>query len=297
MMIREPAVAGVFYASGPDQCRAELRRCLDRAAESAAEHAATAECGQVVGGIVPHAGWLYSGAVAARVFQEIALRQKPEVVVLFGAAHRMHGSRAAVFSSGAWETPLGLAKVDTRLAERLLGQTGLLDSDAHAHDQEHSIEVQVPFIQHLMPDASILPIIVPANDQAAALGSAVGKACQTYGVGAVFVGSTDLTHYGPSYDFTPQGIGPAGLAWAKEVNDRRMIDLISAMKAEDAVGEAETNHNACGGGAIAAAITACQAMGAKRAILLEHTTSNEVLSELPDPATSDAVGYAGILFD
>ncbi len=297
MMIREPVFAGMFYAAGPDQCLAELRRCLDRAAESKAEHDAAAGCGQVVGGIVPHAGWGYSGAVAARVFQEIARRQKPEVVVLFGAVHRMRGPRAAVFPSGAWETPLGLAKVDARLAERLLGQTGLLEADAHAHDQEHSIEVQVPFIQHLMPDASILPILVPANDQAAALGKAVGKACQTYGVGAVFVGSTDLTHYGPSYDFTPQGIGAAGLAWAKEVNDRRMIDLISAMRVEDAVGEAAANHNACGGGAIAAAIAACQAFGATRAILLEHTTSNEVPGELGDPTTGDAVGYAGILFD
>ena len=128
-------------------------------------------------------------------------------------------------------------------------------------------------------------------------GQAVGRTCQTYGVKAVFIGSTDLTHYGPSYGFTPEGVGPAGLSWAKQVNDRRMIDLILALGEGDVVKEAAANHSACGAGAIAATMAAVRAFGATRATLIEHTTSYEVLSELYNEPMRDAVGYAAIVFD
>ncbi|MFH1420286.1 MAG: AmmeMemoRadiSam system protein B [Planctomycetota bacterium] len=295
MMIREPAVAGMFYPRDPTECRSEVQACLKLAADRRA--AAPADCRRIVGGIVPHAGWMCSGAVAAGVFDQIAKGPHPTTVVLFGAVHAMHGPKAPLFPSGAWETPLGLARVDDRLAERLQGQTGLLEAAPHAHDREHSIEVQVPFIRHLLPDARIVPIMAPPTDKAALLGRAIGRACKSYGVAAVFIGSTDLTHYGPSYDFTPQGIGPAGLAWAKDVNDRRIIDLILAMRENEVVDEAAANSNACGAGAIAATLGACGAYGATRATLLEHTTSYEVLSRLHDEPARDAVGYASVLFD
>jgi AmmeMemoRadiSam system protein B len=235
--------------------------------------------------------------VAAAVFLTMARRRQPGVVVLFGAVHVRHGSRAAMFSSGAWETPLGLVRVEERLAQRLLTQSGLIEADPHAHEEEHSLEVQVPFVQHLLPRTPIVPIMVLPNDKAAAVGASVGRTCQAYGVDAAFIGSTDLTHYGPAYGFTPQGVGPTGLAWAKDVNDRRMIELIVALREADAVGESLVNHNACGAGAIAATIAACKAAGAARATLLRHTTSHEVLSAIHDEPMRDAVGYAGIVFD
>lgn len=296
MMIREPAVAGTFYPRERDRCLADLTGCLQRAGETPVTVDSTIE--RAIGGVVPHAGWICSGAVAGRVIREIAARHKPVVVVVFGAIHVTHGSRATVFPSGAWETPLGLAGVDGRLVERFCGQTNLLEPDAHAHEREHSIEVEVPFIQHLLPDSLIVPIMVPATERAAALGTAVGRACKNFGVDAVFLASTDLTHYGPGYGFVPRGVGPDGMKWAKEVNDRRMIDLILAMRESDAVAEAGSNLNACGSGAVAATIAACKAMGARRAMLLEHTTSYEVLTRLGHrEAARDAVGYAGIIID
>jgi len=296
MMIREPAVAGMFYARDPARCRAELEQCLDRARARAAEHETPVPSDRILGGIVPHAGWMCSGSVAGRVFSEIAQRSKPAVVVVFGAVHVPYFRLASVFPSGAWETPLGLAPVEGRLAERICGQIGLLYSDPQAHEREHSIEVEVPFIQHLLPDAMIVPIMVRPEADSAKLGQAVGRACRSYGVDAAFLASTDLTHYGPGYGFTPQGVGPAGLKWAKEINDRRMIDLILALKEDAAVAEAQANRNACGGGAIAATIAACKAYGARRATLLEHTNSHEVLSEFYDEPMRDAVGYAAIVF-
>ncbi len=296
MMIREPAVAGTFYPRERDRCRAELDACLNRSTQSPAVGEGVIE--RPLGGVVPHAGWICSGAVAGRVIREIAERCKPAVVVVFGAIHVTHGPRATVFPSGAWETPLGLAYIEGRVVERMCGQTNLLEPDAHAHEREHSIEVEVPFIQQLLPDSLIVPIMVPATERAAALGTAVGRACENFGVDAIFLASTDLTHYGPGYGFTPKGVGEAGLKWAKEVNDRRMIDLILAMRENDAVSEAGSNLNACGSGAVAATLAACNAMGARRATLLEHTTSHEVLSSLGHrDEARDAVGYAGILFD
>lgn len=296
MMIREPAVAGTFYPRERDRCRAELENCLQRASQTPAT--IDAEIVRPLGGVVPHAGWICSGAVAGRVIREIAQRCMPKVIVIFGAIHVTHGPRATVFPSGAWQTPLGLAGVEGRVVERLCGQTNLLEIDAHAHEREHSIEVEVPFIQQLLPQALIVPIMVPATNRAAALGTAVGRACKSFDINAVFLASTDLTHYGPGYGFMPKGIGMAGLKWAKEVNDRRMIDLIVAMRENDAVSEAGSNLNACGSGAIAATLAACKAMGARRATLLEHTTSHEVLTALGHrDEARDAVGYAGVLFD
>lgn len=292
-MIREASFAGKFYAGRSDECRAEVESCLQRAADTPVE-ADFSGPDQIIGGVVPHAGWIYSGGVAARVFREIAARPHPQAIVVFGAIHVPHGPRATLFPSGAWETPLGLANIDNRLAERLHGQTGLMENDPHAHESEHSIEVEVPFIQHLLPDSLVVPIMVPVNDKAAALGCAVGRTCKTYGVRTAFICSTDLTHYGPRFGFTPHGVGADGLKWAKEVNDRRMIDLMVARRADDAVPEAIANRNACGGGAIAATLAACDAYGAKRATLLEHTTSYEVGRSFSAESPRDAVGYAGI---
>lgn len=296
MMIREPAVAGRFYAGEPKACLTALEACLKQAAETPAE-TDVSDAERLIGGVVPHAGWIFSGGVAARVIREIAVRPQPQAVVVFGAIHVLHGAVPTLFPSGAWQTPLGLAEVDARLADRLLGQTRLLENDPHAHEGEHSIEVEVPFLQHLLPDSLIVPIMVPVNEKAVALGGAVGRTCKSYGVDVVFLCSTDLTHYGPGFRFTPKGIGAEGLAWAKDVNDRRMIELMLAMRSQDAVEEAVTNRNACGGGAIAATLAACEAFGATRAMLLEHTTSHEVGRSFLDEPQRDSVGYAGIVIE
>lgn len=293
MMIREPAVAGMFYPRDTAQCVSELNACIDRARTPGPS---VRELDQIVGGVVPHAGWVCSGGVAAGVLREIAARNPPDVVIVFGAVHVPNVIRSAVFPSGAWSTPLGLASIESRLVDRLCDQCGLLESDPHAHDREHSIEVEVPFLQHLLPGVPMIPVMVPVTEKAADLGAAVGRTCRSFGVRACFLCSTDLTHYGPSYGFAPHGVGPEGLRWAKEVNDQRIIQLMLAMRDRDAVKEAVMNKSACGGGAIAATLAACRAFGAQRAELLEHTTSEEVLARIGYEPMQDSVGYAGIVF-
>ena len=294
MMIREPAVAGMFYPRDSKQCLAEVEACDSRSAPLSTDKL---QGDGIIGGVVPHAGWICSGGVAAGVIREIAARRPPDVIVIFGAIHVPNVSAASVFPAGAWETPLGLADIEARLADRMCGQCGLLEPTPHAHDREHSIEAEVPFVQHYLPGIPIVRIMVPMYDNAADLGATVGRVCKTFGVNACFLASTDLTHYGPSYRFTPQGVGPEGMTWAKEVNDRRMIQLMLAMLEREAVKEAAASKNACGGGAIAATIAACRAMGAQRGVLVQHTTSEEVLTSAGYEPMQDSVGYAGIVFE
>ena len=305
MSVRAPAVAGQFYPASAKECWAEVKDYLAMAgggtgaASSAAKDHPVAkgpeQIHHMIGGIVPHAGWVCSGAVAAEVIQALTRDQTPETVVIFGAVHRMSGPQAAVFGRGHWRTPLGDAAIDEELASAVVQASSTVVADPDLHRLEHSIEVQVPFVQYVARSAKLLPIMVPPGASSALVGRVVAQQAQAIGRKVTFLGSTDLTHYGPRYQFAPQGVGTAGLKWAKAVNDRRMLDLILRLQADAVVGEAQQHHNACGGGAVAAAIAAGLEMGADRAQLLRHTTSYEVLRSQWGEM-DDSVGYAGVVF-
>ncbi len=293
MRIREPVVAGSFYEADPRRCRADVIELSARALEREKKQAKIGK--RPVGGLVPHAGWAFSGAVAGKVFAALASARSPDVLVLFGAFHRRRRRQAAIFGSGRWETPLGSVEVDARLAERILGNTSLIVDDPYAHEDEHSLEVQMPFVKHLFPEAKVVPIMVPAVSAAHEVGNAVGRTISSYGYDALVIGTTDLTHYGPGYGFTPHGIGPKGNTWAREVNDRGFIDLVCALKSAEVVAEAARHNSACGSGAVAATLAAVGSFGATTGQLLSHTTSAEVLpTDLPGEQ-NDSVGYAGIV--
>ncbi|KKK96310.1 hypothetical protein LCGC14_2664030, partial [marine sediment metagenome] len=209
MQTRKPVVAGQFYPGSRQSCVAEIEDCL-------AQHPPGQDLPQtIVGGIVPHAGWTFSGALAAIVFSAVKQQhEKVDTFVIFGAAHSYFGDVPAVYQTGSWTTPLGDVVIDEDLAEAVLSTcTSQAVSDSGAHSSEHSIEVQVPFIQYLFPDAEILPILVPPSEQAISLGEAVGGIISPAGKKIVCIGSTDLTHYGPRYGYTPMGTGAEALQW------------------------------------------------------------------------------------
>lgn len=296
MPVRTPAVAGQFYPQSTQQCRAEVEQCLSRA-DSAGSPPVPAGF-EAVGGIAPHAGWICSGAVAGEVIRVLASSGRPdrpvETFVVFGAAHQRMATPAAVYDRGAWETPLGQVAVDEELAERVVRAAPGMSADVEVHQFEHSIEVEVPFIQYLAPAARILPILVPPSHVAVEVGRVAAQAAGALGRGVVFLGSTDLTHYGPRYGFAPEGVGPEGIRWAKEVNDRRLLERIARFALSEIVPEVAEHHNACGPGAIAATLAASQVMGATAAHVLQHTNSNEVLCGRYGEM-NDAVGYAGVV--
>lgn len=289
MHVRKPVVAGQFYPGERETCRTEIHECLPaRVPEEGIPQS-------LIGGLVPHAGWTFSGALAALVFATIKHRRGPVgTFVICGAAHGYFGAKPAVDGSDAWETPLGRIAVNAELRQALL-DSGTADVDVSAHRYEHSIEVQVPFIQHLFPDARLVPIIVPANESALPLGEALVRSAAAGG-SVVYLGSTDLTHYGPRYGFTPMGVGADALQWASDVNDRQFLDLALRLEPERLLANALENGNACGPGAAAAVVTSAKQLGVRQGVLLAHTTSNEVMLRKMGTTSRDSVGYAAVVF-
>jgi len=285
--VRLPVVAGQFYPGDRESCVRMIKQCLPAGPSPDLP-------GKIVAGLVPHAGWVFSGAVAARVFAAIHARGAPETFFLLSAVHRWGGARSAVYARGRWATPLGEVEVDEELATDVLkAGADLLADSPEAHTGEHSVEVQVPFVQYLFPKSKIVPVLIPPDDNAAHVGEVIGQAIHTAQKSVVIVGTTDLTHYGRTYyGFAPAGTGERALEWVR-ANDERVIGLILALRAEDVVTETTTHHNACGGGAVAATVAAARTLGAEKGYLLEYTTSHHVMPQ--GPAT-DFVGYAAIVF-
>jgi len=284
-------VAGQFYPARHDQCIDEINQCLEEATINQPLP------DTIVAGIVPHAGWTFSGATAAMVFAAIR-QQHPEVhtFVIFGAAHGYYGRTPALYDKGNWITPLGEIAVDEEVAHAIL-ESKTATSNPDAHDTEHSMEVQVPFIQHLFPDAKVLPILTPPTEQSITLGEIVGSIIASDDERKIVcLGSTDLTHYGPRYGFTPMGANEEGLKWAMEVNDKKFIDYALKMQPEKMLETAAENYNACGAGAAAAAVAAAKVLGKNKGILLAHTNSNEIMLRKMGATSAESVGYAAIVF-
>jgi len=285
MAIRMPVVAGAFYPQQANACRNQIIAFLDRA--KLPEFAKP-----VLGGMVPHAGWVYSGGTAAYLYATLA-KTTVETVVLLGAVHHWGVNNPTIYPAGVWRTPLGDVPVDDELGEVVVAiSNGSVRSDARAHQQEHSIEVQLPFVQLTAPQARILPIAVPPEPEALNLGKYLAQAVEQTERKVFVIASSDLTHYGPRYGYAPAGVGLHGLEWAHG-NDAQLLDTVTKLQADAVLLMAERQRSACGGGAIAAAITCSKAMGAQQGILLHYTTSYDVL---PDGHPSDLVGYGAVAF-
>ncbi len=291
MGTRKPIVAGQFYGQSTEQCLDEIKQFLPPGPIEGDLPE------QIVAGIVPHAGWVFSGDLAALVFAAIKqVSRRVDTFVIFGATHGYLGRLPAIYDQGSWQTPLGRIPIDEDLAARI-ARSKYAQADCDSHSSEHSIEVQVPFIQHLFPEAKIVPIMVPAAENAIQLGQETGKIIsEAKNKTIICIASTDLTHYGPRYGFCPTGPGPDGIKWAKEVNDTQFIDLALRMDAEKLLESAIENSSACGPGAAAALVAAAQKLGRKKGTLLAHTHSNEVMQKKFHQSSAESVGYAAIVF-
>jgi AmmeMemoRadiSam system protein B len=291
MAIRKPAVAGQFYPDSRQQCLAEIAECLPKGTVKAQLPA------HITAGIVPHAGWVFSGDLAALVFQSIKqVNKEVNTFVLFGAAHSCYETCPVIFPEGAWETPLGKIDIDEPLTQELIALGA--KPDFQSHRQEHSIEVQIPFIQYLFPNTAIAAIIMPpsANRYECAFGQKVGKLVKDYNKKIVCIASTDLTHYGPRYGFSPQGTGPAGIRWAHQTNDLDFIDKALKMDTEHLVESSIHHENACGPAAAGVVVAAAKAAGCPKGYLLAHTNSAEIMKVKFQQSSTESVGYAAIVF-
>jgi AmmeMemoRadiSam system protein B len=267
-MIRQPAVAGRFYPANP----AELSKLIR---EYTSVPGAVAK--RVKACLVPHAGYVYSGPVAGAVFANV---QIPKRVVVLGVRHRPPGAPLAILSEGAWRTPLGDARIDEKLAERLKAACPLLLEDDVAHSQEHSLEVQIPFLQELEPGFSFVPIALGSGnfEILAKVGEAIGQVLAAEQQEVLLLATSDLNHY--EDDATTR------------VKDGMAIEQLLKM---DARGLYETCQkeeiSMCGLGPAVAMITALHVMGAKQAELIRYATSGERSGDF-----DAVVGYAGMIF-
>jgi len=268
-MLRLPAVAGRFYPADPK----ELTSVVRKYSQPDSEHPPL----PVKACLVPHAGYMYSGHVAGAVFARVAL---PKKIILLGVRHYPRGEPAAILSSGAWRTPLGDAPIDEEFASALRQECPVLREDGVAHSTEHSLEVQVPFLQTLAPGFSFVPVALGTVEfeSLVRVGEGIARVLGGTKDEVLLLTTSDLNHY--EDDATTR------------VKDHKAIDRLLAF---DARGLYDTCRNQeismCGLGPAVSMLTALHALGAKNAELVKYATSADVSGD-----RSQVVGYAGMIF-
>jgi len=282
--LRRTVFAGSWYPATAAACEVEIRRFL------AADPQPPAALPRPVGGIVPHAGWAYSGALACSVIRTLAgAGPPPDVVALFGM-HLRASSPNVIMPAGAWETPFGPLPVAGELAAELQARYPFHIETPERFEPDNTIELQLPFIKYFFPDAALLAAGLAPTDASLKVAADVVDLCRRSGLGLRVIGSTDLTHYGDAYGFTGHGTGAAAVSWVGDENDRRIIDAMLALDPQRVLAEALSRQNACCPGAAAAAIRAGRELGATAAEMIRYATSYD-----RSPGES-FVGYAGIVF-
>jgi MEMO1 family protein len=278
-MEREAYLAGRWYPSDERACRTAVEAHAKGTTPPAGDWRAL---------IGPHAGFTYSGDAAGKAYRWLAASHPDaDLVVVFGA-HRGPSGPSTIFRGSAWRTPLGKLVTAQPLADRLAADLDLDDEPAAPYDPDNAVELHLPFVAHFFARAELLVLGVPAAEVALAIGQRAGELVRDRN--AVFIGSTDLTHYGPNYAFSPHGSGAAAVGWVRDVNDRGFLDAVLADDPRAALGHARAHHSACCPGAAIAAMEAARAYtGALHPTLVDHYLSSDVRP------SSSFVGYAGIV--
>lgn len=280
MIVRYPSVAGSWYAGTAGSLRRQIEdlfthRLGPQSIPSVVEDGPR----NVVGLVVPHAGYMASGPVAAHAYHHLAQDGKPDVIVVFGPNHTGRGSALSIMNEGVWRTPLGDVEIDAETADNIVGSSDIVDVDARAHTYEHSIELQLPFLQYLYGSGfRFVPICFMMQDLLSSreVGKAVANALK--GKNGLVIASSDMTHYEPQE--------------RAERKDRLAIDDVLRMDEEHYYQTVESyGISTCGYGPTIAAITTSKELGAKKAELLCYGTSGDVLGD-----RSAVVGYASIAF-
>lgn len=283
--VRQANFAGSWYPAGAAECEKEINSFLS--AEGISAPAASG----LVGGIVPHAGWYFSGSIACNVIRYLKESDPfdPDVIVVFGM-HLAPSAACIMMTEGTWQTPFGDIPVAVDMAAELARRFRFEVETPSRFTPDNTIELQLPFIKYFFSEARIVAMGVPPNTSSLEIGRAVADVSSHLGLKVKVIGSTDLTHYGDNYGFVSKGTGISAVTWVKEENDRRVIEAMLALDPEKVITEARDNQNACCAGAAATAIASGKHLGASQAETIAYTTSY-------DKSPGDSfVGYVGIVF-
>jgi AmmeMemoRadiSam system protein B len=264
-MQRQPAVAGQFYAGNSSRLHSDLAGLIPPARGTK----------KVTGIIAPHAGYVYSGAIAGQVYAAIEI---PATVLILGPNHHGSGAAAALYPDGEWLTPLGPVSINSRLNALLQQHVPQVRSDSVAHQFEHSLEVQVPFIQYLRPDATISAICLGHGDFAAVrqIGEGIAAAVRAYGADVLIVASSDMTHYES--------------AESARHKDELALERVLEFDPQGLLQVCRNQHiTMCGAVPAAVMLVAAGELGATQAELLAYGTSGDVTGD-----NRQVVGYAAV---
>jgi len=268
-MLRLPAVAGQFYPADPSELLSHVRQFTKQTSKQ--DKKLVKAC------LVPHAGYVYSGQVAGAVLGQIEI---PQSILILGVRHFPRGESAAILSDGAWRTPFGDAPIDSQLANALKSKCALLKEDAVAHAQEHSLEVQLPFLQVLRPDFRFVPIALGTIrfEELQTIGEAIGELLSERKAETLFLTTSDLNHY--EDETTTRRKDERAIAKLEAMDQRGLYD---ACRSE--------SISMCGLGPAVAMLFALKKMGATRAETVMHATSAAVSGDY-----RRVVGYVGMTF-
>jgi AmmeMemoRadiSam system protein B len=265
-MIRKSVVAGQFYPQTEEGLHKMFSKMIDSSSEKE----------DAKGVILPHAGYVYSGYVAGATLSKVDIKK---TVIILGTNHTGMGEPFSIMTKGSWLTPLGEVKIDTEIAGSILKESDIIKDDLQAHLYEHSIEVEIPFLQYLKKDVKIVPIVISGADieKYRHLGRDIIEGFKKVGRSALFIASTDMTHYESKESV--------------ENKDRLAIDAIVALDEERLCSVAEENNiSMCGIAPTCTLISICKNLGAEKAGLVKYQTSGDISGDY-----TSVVGYAGLV--
>ena len=275
--VRPAAVAGSFYPSAASELRTLLEDCFQTS--PLGPRGATEKNRSIIAGLVPHAGAIYSGPCAAHLFSQ--LDTSYQRVIILGVNHRGQGHRAALSPWPRWQTPLGEIAVNQHLNNSIPSRTNILAEEENAHAEEHSIEIELPFLQYTLTDFEFVPISLSrlSLEECGEIGAAIAAACQAEpSMDTLLLASSDLSHY-----LSPE---------RTEALDRLALEPILALDPEGLLRVvAEENISMCGVIPAAIMLFAANAMGAQHATLLKHCHSGDVMP------MRKVVGYAAVAIE
>ena len=269
-VLRKSVIAGSWYPGDPSVLRKDIKNYFKAVPDLAVE-------GEIVALIAPHAGYIYSGQVAAYAYKLIC-GKKYDAVVVIGPSHRVAFSGVSIYSRGGYETPLGVVSVNKSMAEAIRDLNEIIKEMPAAHLQEHSLEIQLPFLQVALGDFSFVPLVMGDQNENTCrkLATTIHRAAG--GRKILIVASSDLSHF---HDYNT----------AKKLDEV----ILRHLKESDAAGLMETlsdgTAEACGGGPMVVAMLAAQMLGANRARLLKYANSGDVTGD-----KSSVVGYASVAY-
>lgn len=277
--IRIPAVAGSFYDGDSKSLNIQIENCfLHKIGPGEIPLTNPKRKSNIVGLVSPHAGYIYSGPVAANGFHKIALDGKPDTIIILGPNHRGFGEDVSIMTEGKWKTPLGELEIDAEMADDILKNSKIIKNDKKAHQYEHSIEVQLPFIQYIFgKDIKFVPICMTRQDINTDIEIAKSICSSVVDKNILIIASSDFTHYEPQE--YAESVDKQAINAILEFNPEKLYDMIY-----------HQNLTMCGPGPITVMLIACETLGSKKAELLKYATSGDISG-----AYGQVVGYASLI--